>query len=102
MSGETCPLCNASVDEQAVLCPNCGRALIPQKTKTELSHEGLDSNRGAQKVVVVIAAGFVAASAAVITWRLTQPGAAYWIAGFMLVAAFAVAALVPGKLLAYG
>lgn len=101
MSRETCPLCSALVDEQAVLCPNCGRALIPQKTKTELSHEAADAGSGSRKVMWVIAAGFVAAYGSVIAWRLTQPGAEFWSAGFLLVSAFALGALVPGALLAW-
>ena len=32
-----CPACQHPVDEQAVLCPTCGTAQIPQMTKTELS-----------------------------------------------------------------
>lgn len=37
MAGQQCPACKSTVDEQAVLCPQCGTALIPQMSKTQLS-----------------------------------------------------------------
>ena len=101
MPGETCPLCNAAVDEQAILCPNCGKALIPQKTKTELGQEADDFGRAGRRVVGVVAAGFGLAAVAALVWRLTQPGAEFFSAGFLLVLTFALVAILPGLVLAY-
>jgi hypothetical protein len=100
MADDTCPLCNAAVDEQAILCPNCGKALIPQKTKTELSHEADNFIRGRRRVIGAVAAGFGLAAIAALVWRLTQPGAEFSSAGFLLLMAFALFAILPGLFLA--
>jgi hypothetical protein len=100
MAGETCPQCGAEVDDQAVLCPRCGTALIPQKTKAELGREALRARRRPWLLVAFGVALVLAAVGAATYLLLTRP-AELEIALLALIGLAAVAVPV-GAALGYG
>ena len=100
MAGVTCPQCNAEVDEQAILCPRCGAALIPQKTKAELGREAL---RAGSRPSLLVAFGGVLVLVAVggATYLLMTSPAALGVV-LLALAGLSAVALPVGAAIGYG
>jgi hypothetical protein len=95
-----CPRCDAAVDEQALLCPQCGNALIEQKSKAQLAREAY-ALRGRSKVTLALAALVVFAGLVAVTALLGGGDPMILLVALALLAAFAAVAVPVGLGLGY-